>query len=174
MDQKIFFDILQSREDRALFQEEIINEYKAPIISFTLNIPGKIKDSLIYREIHNAGMEAISKSLNDYEIINTQKKEKSTGPEGYFSVNINPIELKQLTTKIEIEHPLGRLFDIDVLDINHEQISRSELGLEPRKCMICENNAKECSRSKKHSLEEVLEVINHMYTTYFKDQSISK
>ena len=169
MDEKIFFDILQSREDRALFQEEIINKYNAPIISFTLNIPGKIKDSSMYRKIHNAGIEAINKSLNDYEVIYTKKKEKSTGPEAYFSVNINPLELKQLTTKIETEHPLGRLFDIDVLDINNKQISRTELELEPRKCMICENNAKECSRSKKHSLEELLEEIKYIYRSYFKD-----
>lgn len=171
MDEKVLYQILQSREDRALKQEEIIAKYKQPIISFTLNIPGPIKDSSRYREIHDLGMDLISNTLKseDYDIEYMEKINKSTGPEGYFSINIDPLELKKITVKIENEHALGRLFDIDIFDSNIEQIARAELGLGPRKCLICENEAKVCNKAASHSIEELLNRIDNIYNLYFKN-----
>ena len=42
-------------------------------------------------------------------------------------------------------------FDIDVIDINFEKLSRKSF----RKCLICEEQAQECGRSRKHSVEEL-------------------
>ena len=36
-------DILKSREDRVTHQRELLEKYKKPIISLTINIPGDIK-----------------------------------------------------------------------------------------------------------------------------------
>lgn len=173
MHEKVFYQILQSREDRALMQEEIIAKHKNPIISFTLNIPGPIKDNEKYREIHDVGMDLISNTLKEskYNIEYMEKINKTTGPEGYFSINIDPLELKKLTVKIENEHPLGRVFDIDIFDANMKQIGRSALGLGPRKCLICENEAKVCNRSGTHTLEELLKRIDNIYNLHFKNSS---
>ena len=169
MGEEIFYQILQSREDRASFQKEIINKYNNPIISFTLNIPGPKKDSERYRKIHHVGMELIWNKLRElgYNIEYRSKKDKSTGPEGYFSVDIDPLVLKKVTVKIEEEHELGRLFDIDVFDKNHEQVGRRDLGINPRRCLICEEQAKVCSRAGTHSLEELIHKIDSIYNLYF-------
>lgn len=169
INEDIFYAILKSREDRSLMQEEIIHKYNLPIISFTLNIPGPKKDSLEYRNIHNIGMDIISKTLKGrkYNIEYMESTHKTTGSEGYFSLDIDSLELKRITVKIENEHPLGRLFDIDVFDSNHRQISRSDLDLSPRKCILCEEIAKVCNRSKAHTLEELIEEINKIYNLYF-------
>ena len=169
IDEQIFHQILNSREDRALMQEKIIDKYNLPIISFTLNIPGPIKDSLEYRKIHEVGMELISNTFKkaDYNIEFRSNIQKNTGPEGYFAIAIDPLELKKITIRIENEHPLGRLFDIDVFDSNHKQISRSDLGLNPRRCLICKEQAKVCNKSRVHSLEELTDEIEIIYNLYF-------
>lgn len=169
IDEDIFYEILKSREDRSLMQEKIIAKYGLPIISFTLNIPGPKKDSLEYRNIHDVGMEIIYKTLKEsgYNIEYRDKIHKITGPEGYFSIDIDPLELKKISVKIENGHQLGRIFDIDVFDSNYRQISRSDLDLSPRKCLICEEEAKICNRLKKHTLEELIERIDNIYNLYF-------
>ena len=40
---------------------------------------------------------------------------------------------------------------MDVIDINFEKLSRKSF----RKCLICEAQAQECGRSRKHSVEEL-------------------
>lgn len=168
-DEKIFYQILQSREDRALKQEQLVSIYNNPIISFTLNIPGPIKDSKKYRKIHDVGMDAIVNILkeSDSHIKYMERIDLVTGPEGYFSVDINPLLLKKLTVKIETEHQLGRLFDIDVFDSNMGQISRSDLGLDPRTCLLCEKRAKVCNKARTHKLEELIQEIDNIYNLYF-------
>lgn len=167
--EKIINEILKSREERSFLQQKIIAQYNNPIISFTLNIPGHIKDSPKFRMIHDVGMDIITSELknNNWDIKYVKKMNKPTGPEGYFSVEIDPMELKKITTKIENQFTLGRIFDIDILDSNFKQISRLDLGLEARKCLICEKNAKECSRERTHELSDLLEEIDKLYNQYF-------
>ena len=167
-DNRIINEILTSREERAELQKKIISTYNNPIISFTLNIPGAIKDSPQYRSIHNIGMETRRDKLKEsnYNIIYFENINKSTGPEGYFSVEILSNDLKTITTKIENEHILGRIFDIDVFDKDNSQISRSDLGLSPRKCLVCEKNAKICSRAQTHELKDLLDEIEKIYAQY--------
>lgn len=167
--EKIINEILKSREERAFLQQKIIARYNNPIISFTLNIPGHIKDSDKFRMIHDVGMDIITSELKDYncDIRHVKRMNKSTGPEGYFSVEIDPMELKRITTKIENQFVLGRIFDIDVFDSKYNQISRLDLGFKPRRCLICEENAKLCSREKTHELIDLLEEIDKLYNQYF-------
>lgn len=164
------FEILASREDRAAFQEKLIDKYNHSLISYTLNIPGPIKDRPEYRKIHEIGMKAILLELDKraYEIDLVHRIEKDTGSEGYISVNVDPKELKKITTEIESNHPLGRIFDIDIFDENHKQVSRRDLGLGFRKCLICNEDAKICSRAETHSLDELLVRIMEIYDMYKK------
>ncbi len=171
--EKIINEILKSREERAFIQQKIIALYNNPIISFTLNIPGSIKDSDKYRLIHDVGMDIITSELKDNicNITYIKRLNKTTGPEGYFSIEIDSIELKKMTSKIENEHILGRIFDIDVFDSNYNQISRLDLGLNPRECLICEENAKICSRGKTHELNDLLDEIEKLYNQYFSNKA---
>lgn len=167
--EKIINEILKSREERAFFQQKIIALYNNPIISFTLNIPGHIKDSDKFRKIHDVGMDIITSELkdNNCHIRFVKRINKSTGSEGYFSVDMDVMELKRITTKIENQFVLGRIFDIDVFDSEFNQISRLDLGLNPRKCLICEKNAKLCSRERTHELSDLLDEIEKLYNQYF-------
>lgn len=158
-------EILQSREERGQIQEELIKKYRKSLISFTLNIPGSKKDSPNYRRIHEIGMAEIVEKMED-RIVFIKSYNKRTGSEAFIVVDMDPKKVKKLTMEIEEKHKLGRIFDVDVFDSNHNQISRSDLGEEPRKCLICNKNAKVCNRLGSHSIEELLEKIDKLYREY--------
>ena len=64
-------------------------------------------------------------------------------------------DIKTLATEIEESHPLGRLFDMDVIAVDGRKADRSELGLGPRPCLICGGPARECARSRTHTVAEL-------------------
>lgn len=158
-------ELLISRENRVLRQEEWLLEYKMPIVSFTLNIPGCVKQSMLYDKIHYTGFTEI---LSKLDWMNSRRYVLSTGSEGIISVDMNAAEIKKIAVKIESDHPLGRLFDIDVIDSNGEVIHRELLNFPDRKCLICKKSAKVCVVCKNHSIEDLLYEIERIAMSYFK------
>ena len=67
-------------------------------------------------------------------------------------------KLKNLTTEIEETHPIGRLFDMDVIDTDGQKLSRPSY----RKCIICGCQAQECARTRNHTVEEMQAKIEEM------------
>lgn len=151
-------DLLDSREQRVWHQQELLKKYGGVLISITLNIPGSVKDREEYRKVMDWGMEQLLKELGN--VAFSEVKYLKTGTEGYISVqNMDAIELKKVAIKHENLLPKSRLLDIDVMTQNGG-ISRSALGVAPRKCLLCEENAKACARSQKHSMEELLKRVD--------------
>ncbi len=171
IDEKMFINILNSREERGEKQREVLKEYPFTLISFTLNTPGIIKDNELYRRIHSDGLGKIIQLLNieGVKIKYNEVIAKNTGSEAFLSVDLDAKELKKLMISIETSHPLGRIFDIDIFDLNHNQISRSDIGINPRKCLMCEKDAKVCMREKNHTYEDLIKRIEEISSDYFKD-----
>lgn len=152
--------LLDSRETRSKRQNDLIKKYQKPIISYMLNIPGIEKKNQNFERFHNFGFELIKKKLGD-KILDFEYYGEDTGMYYLISVDMNPMDLKILTVDLENKDS-GRLFDIDVFDENYNQITRSKLGLNPRKCLICKKNAKDCSRNQTHSYEDLLIEVNKL------------
>lgn len=169
---KMLKEILQSREDRAQKQVDILEKYPYSLISFTLNTPGEVKDNELYRRIHNEGFQEIQNIIEDNKLEIKYKEyiNKKTGSEGYLSVNVDATELKKLMVILESNHPLGRIFDIDVFDKDHTQMSRSDLGLKTRKCLLCNEDARVCMRQKTHTYEELIAKIEEVSKNYFNSK----
>ena len=146
-------EILNCREKRVVIQNEMIRKYKKPVISFTMNIPGPIKTNNEIKKAFNIGKNLILEKLkeNNIEILEIQELNENTGNELFISTNLLAEKIKNITVVIEESSELGRLFDIDVIDVNFEKLSRKSF----RKCLICEEQAQECGRSRKHSVEEL-------------------
>lgn len=102
------------------------------------------------------GMEKIQDKLDTEKIpIEVQLvQRKVTGYEGYLIVKADSSRVKNLMIELE-ETRLGRLYDIDVLKKENVKISRSSLGFSERKCLLCNNPAFQCGRSRTHSVEEL-------------------
>ena len=146
-------EVLLSREKRVTIQNEMIKKYKLPIISFTMNIPGPIKTNDEIKKAFDIGKNLILEKLkeNNIEILEVQELNENTGSELFILANSSAEKIKDITVTIEENSELGRLFDIDVIDVNFEKLSRKSF----RKCLICEEQAQECGRSRKHSVEEL-------------------
>lgn len=168
IDEKFVMDILQSREDRRDKQLDLIKKYKSSLISFTLNTPGIVKDNEMYREIHKEGMESIENLLkdNNIKIIYKEEINRSTGSEGFIVVDLQALKLKDLLIELEENHPLGRIFDIDVFDSEHNQISRSNLNINSRRCILCHKDARVCIREKNHTAEELYSSIELLWKEF--------
>lgn len=163
-------DILEARDIRVDYQQDLLNKYGSTIVSYKLNIPGPIKYNSLIKDIFDEGLKVLNQKLQESSISKIYEKilYKNSGPE-YFAVYYTPEHLiKKITTFIEETHPLGRLYDFDVLNAHGIQVSRKELGFEPRKCLICDSNAFECGRSRKHEISDLTEKIEKMALDYFR------
>jgi len=169
-DFKILMEILDAREARANRQKELLKKYPYTLISFTLNTPGAIKNSNLYSKIHKVGMDYLLAELLEMNItiVHIETIDKSTGKEGFISLDIEALKAKKMVVNIEDTHYLGRLFDFDVFDSNYNQINRSCLKLKPRKCLICDEDALNCIRLKNHSYGELVSKVEEIGTSYFK------
>lgn len=168
IDENKFKLILDSKEKRARRQKEIIDKYKKTLISFTLNIPGIVKDKPAYREIHKEGVRIINRCLKDQEvkIVYIEELEKATGREAYIVVEKDEYKLKEMTVNIENHHPLGRIFDIDIFNRDNEGISRNHIGENTRKCLLCSLDARICMREKNHTYENLIEAVHDIWEEY--------
>ena len=76
---------------------------------------------------------------------------------------------KLTATRIEDTHPLGRLFDIDIIDENGVPVSRDRVGGQPRRCLVCDHEARFCMRKRWHTQDEIWAKINQMVADYEQD-----
>jgi holo-ACP synthase CitX len=58
-----------------------------------------------------------------------------------------------------------RVLDIDVITAAGP-ISRRDIGLEPRRCLLCAGDAKTCARERKHSPEELRERVRQLLVLF--------
>lgn len=165
-------DMLDAREDRVAMQQQILSEFNMSLISFTLNIPGSIKTFPLAEKTFKEGKILITNHLerNNINIVYSKNNSKKTGYEAFFSVDGDPYTIKKLMVDIENSSLLGRIFDIDVLKLTGEKISRQDIGSRERTCLLCEDFAHVCSRSKKHPIEELLNQIVEIMSDYLNQQ----
>ncbi|BBM19386.1 citrate lyase holo-[acyl-carrier protein] synthase [Enterococcus malodoratus] len=152
-------EMLAARELRVKTQRELLSaDTEEVLLSATMNIPGPVKYSETFSQVFQRVMEAIEEAVNDVTPLVNLFREEPTGIEYYLLVPLAKEELKHRMVEIEENHDYGRLVDLDVLSMDGEEIQaigRAELNLLPRKCFVCDANAKICGRSRRHTIEEI-------------------
>ncbi|MDQ0494889.1 citrate lyase holo-[acyl-carrier protein] synthase [Paenibacillus brasilensis] len=169
-------EMLQARENRADRQRQLISRYTVPLISMTINIPGPQKSSPTSKYVFHEGYRILMSQLavNQMTPLHCEAYDLLTGPEAYVPVQADARILKRLVIAIEDGHPLGRLLDLDVIGLNERAISRDELGLGKRKCLLCDQAAHGCGRSRAHALPELLEAIKALVDGYKRKHQVVK
>ena len=143
-------EILATREAREQKQAQLLQQYGMPLICFTMNIPGPVKNSPLITE----GFRLGQKLLNDRFVPEYEEETIApTGCEYFYVVDGDAQAIKQQTCQIEDSTPIGRLFDLDVIAPDSTKVSREALGLPARKCLLCGEDAWICGRSRAHSVE---------------------
>lgn len=151
-------EMLNAREARCYTQRRLLDQYKKTMICFTLNIPGPVKILPGIPSAYYDGCQRIEAVLNRdlVLILHLETVKEKTGYEAYYCVDASPEFVKERMIALEDSDSLGRLFDIDVLRTDGTKVSREELGFPPRSCLLCGEPAHACSRSRTHSVEELV------------------
>lgn len=154
-------EMLEARERRSAKHRAYVKKYGCPAVLFTMNIPGPEKSGQAVCRCFDKGFQALLHILEDRGIpmCNAEAHYLITGPEGYLAADTAGRTLKELAVKVEELEPEGRLFDIDVLDQDCVPISRQLIGLGERRCFLCGESAKACGRSRRHSVEALMEAV---------------
>lgn len=159
-------DMLSARDDRALRQARLLHEHHLPLISFTMNIAGSVK---MDEEIHRAFCEGerwIQAHLTRQAVpvLAYERKIAGTGCEAIWAVSADAAWLKGQMTAIEESCPLGRLFDIDVIDGQGQHLSRGG----ERTCLICGGPVRACARSRAHPAEALFARAKEIIRAHFQ------
>jgi len=152
-------DILDAREQRVLRQGQLLRRLQKPLVCLTLNIPGPEKNHPLADQGFRMGCRLLENALTGYPVLHREQRNTPAGWEGFFAVDAPAETLKALCVGIEDTSPIGRVLDLDVLGPQGEKLERGELGYPRRKCLLCQEDAAVCGRSRAHSLEDLREAV---------------
>ena len=156
-------ELLDSRDRRARRQGELLSQFPGrALLCLTVQLPGPEKRNALSLEIARAGVEAIEKRF--YPVFK-ETNDLETGFEGFFVIDGQSLEVKRAAAELEDTHPLGRLMDLDVIG-PEGPIGRADIGLQERRCLICEKPARYCMRAGSHTHEELMAKIKQLVSSY--------
>ena len=115
-------EILEARERRVQRQNALLSKYGLPIICFTMNIAGPEKCNDLVKYGFELGHKWLLAQLSDLKVVHTETYTEPTGCEGFYVVDASAQELKRRAVQVEDYAPVARLFDMDVLDANQQNI----------------------------------------------------
>lgn len=148
--------MLLARERRAARQRELIKQ-GGTLITVLVNMPGGEKLNDASRAVFYAGLNALVRELKREEIQLTheERQELETGCEAYLLTDCAARRVKLLACGLEDGLGYGRLLDIDV-STQSGKLTRADVGLEPRGCMVCGRAGADCFSRRLHPMDEVM------------------
>lgn len=155
--------ILQAREDRVQIQQQLLRDFGCPLICFTMNIAGPVKTSPLIERGFRVGLTALVQILPSEKILNQRIEYAPTGCQAFLAVDMPAGQLKQLCTDIEESTPLGRLFDMDVLDCAGRKLERKK----ERSCIVCGKPGRGCAAGRLHPVVELQAVTEQILREHF-------
>ncbi len=154
--------VLQQRDLRAATQTYWLNHCpQATLIDLKLNIPGPIKNNLALNFLFNQGRARWLQGEPALHLV--VEWNCPSGNEALYWTTQEAVAAKQCAIAFEERDTLGRLFDIDVLKAPDTHLSRQDLQLPSRRCLICPRPAKQCARSRQHSIKELQLWISQLF-----------
>ena len=142
------------RDQRVLKKWELLTPGgEICLVEFSLNIAGTVKTFPFARAAFREEVRELSDRLSRFSVLKTEVYEKNTGDCAFFLLKSQAIQVKKFLVSVEESHPLGRLFNLDVCGPDGISVKRHDLGLLPRTCLVCGEDAHICAEKKSHSME---------------------
>lgn len=163
-------DILAARDARVARQQAMLAQ-GGVLLSLTLVAPGAVKRSPLLDAIFAAALAALRPLVDD-----ARARIEAVDDSGHHALYLLDGEARDWKTRmlaLENRAPLSRLWDIDIIDRDGVAVSRRDLGLPPRRCLICDDDAKTCARERRHSIAELQADIARRYRLHQQAQSIA-
>ena len=155
--------ILAAREERVKLQQQLLKQFKCPLICFTMNIAGPIKNTPLIQRGFRAGLDALEQQLPGDRIQKCFIDIADTGCTAMFAVQMSADHLKDICIAIEDATPLGRLFDMDVLNTDGVKLERAS----QRGCIICGAPGRSCAAGRLHSVAQLQAATVEILTAHF-------
>jgi len=183
-------ELLASRDSRHAMQQKLLAEHSGKtLVCLTVVMPGSVKRNQQSLIVAHAAVEQMIESYelgvrnDELEVRSDElgvrsdelgirfggrliERDLETGYEAYLITDLPLLEAKRIAVQIEDTHHLGRLFDIDIIDKDGVPVSRDRVGSSPRRCLVCDREARYCMRMRWHTQEEIWERINAMVDEY--------
>lgn len=164
-------EFLFDRDKRVAYQEHLLKENKdKTLVTIRINYPGIEKSNYITDNIVNTIYNEILTYYGKFIVFEDKYKNKE-GIVAHFLFDLDFVNVKKEMINVEEEHILGICLDIDVYTLKNDKvigISRSDLFKKPRRCFICDLDAKICSRAQTHTIDEIKNYFELVYKN-FKD-----
>ncbi|MBR1469710.1 MAG: citrate lyase holo-[Prevotella sp.] len=158
--------LLASRDQRWHRQQELLKEHPdETLLCLTVVMPGSVKRNRISIVVARAATETLRATFGE-SLTWMEERDLETGFEAYALTTLPMLEAKREACRIEEEHPLGRLFDLDVIDPTGVPVARAAIGAAPRRCLICGQEARYCMRNHTHSQEQLHARITEIVDDY--------
>ena len=162
-------DMMDAREARAQAQRALLARYPgASVVCLCMNIAGAIKRTENIERAFAWGLRNVKAVLAPCETLFDAAIHEKTGPEAMLCVRADARSIKRRLCALEDGEALGRLLDIDVITPDGGKISRTEIGLPARRCLLCGNPAPVCARSRAHSADALFEKANAIINAHFE------
>jgi len=164
--------MLERREARTATQHCLLARFGRPLAQLTLVNPGAIKDTAQSRFVFDLGLGAMQEALSNagHAVLGYEGSYFVTGPEMLMVVDAEPQAVKHTLMALENQHPLGRLWDVDVIDQSGISLSRRHLELPARRCLVCEQPAHDCVRSRLHPLSDLQQAVQNTIDAYHRSR----
>ncbi|MCM1291641.1 MAG: citrate lyase holo-[acyl-carrier protein] synthase [Prevotella sp.] len=160
--------LLESRDRRQARQHQLLSSRPGEtLVLLTIVMPGAVKKNNLSEVAARAAMTALREGFDNH-ICSLEIFDLDTGFEAFLMTDLSVDRAKSIACNIEDRHPLGRLFDIDVLGSDAVPVSRTTLGLPSRKCLICGDDARVCMRLQRHDYTQLLQKIHQMVDDYVR------
>lgn len=163
-------DILAARDARAA-RQQMMQAAGGVLISLTLVAPGAVKRSPLLDAIFAAALDAIRPLVDD-----ARARIEAVDDSGHHALYLLDGEARDWKTRmlaLENRAPLARLWDIDIIGGDGVAVSRRDLGLPPRRCLICDADAKTCARERRHDIAALQADIARRYRLHQQAQAIA-
>ena len=163
-------DILAARDARAA-RQQAMQAAGGVLLSLTLVAPGAVKRSPLLDAIFAAALAALRPLVDD-----ARARIEAVDDSGHHALYLLDGEARDWKTRmlaLENRAPLSRLWDIDIIGGDGVAVSRRDLGLPPRRCLICDDDAKTCARERRHDIAALQADIARRYRLHQQAQSIA-
>lgn len=163
-------DILAARDARVARQQALLQQ-GGMLLSLTLVAPGAVKRSPLLDAIFAAALDAIRPLVDD-----ARARIEAVDDSGHHALYLLDGEARDWKTRmlaLENRAPLARLWDIDIIGGDGVAVSRRDLGLPPRRCLICDADAKTCARERRHDIAALQADIARRYRLHQQAQAIA-
>ena len=122
--------LLAARDRRAERQRLWLERWQETLVSLTLVWPGEVKDSPQARQVMQVALMAFGELVQGagWGICQHQVFWLHEGAEAFWAIAAPAAAVKRATVALENQHPLGRLWDMDVFSPRDGLLSRSSCG----------------------------------------------